>query len=397
VSGSSRRVAVVGVGETDYRLDWERAREAERAGRQLVDDPESYGYELAVTAFRRALADSGLGKADVDGLAVHPMPGLTFERVAELLGLSLTWGGEEGHADNLIQLAVEAISGGRCETVAVVYGQCNRTAGMTTLGGVQPRLYYMNLWYYHPWGFSGGTAQYAMTYQQYLNRFGKDEAAIAAVPIAFRANAMLNDNAVMREPLTIDDYLESRYICRPLRVYDCSLFNDGGACVILRRADLAHDLPQTPVLVAGLGRHGSYRHHTQLRFRMLDDCWENIRRSGRQCFEMARLGPDDIDVVQCHDGYSVHVPLNLEGFGFCEPGEGLDFVQDGRIGIGGDLPCNTSGGLLSESFMHGMNLHIEAVRQLRHEAGNRQVAEARTAMYCHHGHWGAVSVLYERG
>jgi len=152
----SRRVAIVGVGETDYRCDYERARRAERAGLPLVDDPESYGYELALRAFKRALADSGLEKTQINGLAVHPTSGMSFERVAELLGLTLTWGGEEGHADNLIQLSVEAIAGGRCDTIAVVYGQCNRSAGMTTLGGMQPRLYYMNLWYYHPWGFSGG-------------------------------------------------------------------------------------------------------------------------------------------------------------------------------------------------------------------------------------------------
>jgi len=235
-----------------------------------------------------------------------------------------------------------------------------------------------------------------MAYQQYLNRFGRSEDEIAAVAVTFREHAMLNENAIMREPLTVEEYLNSRYICRPLRVYDCSLVNDGGACVILRRADRSHDLRHPPILVAGVGRHGNYRHHTQMRFRMIDECWENLRFASSRCFEMARLTTADVDVFQCHDGYSFHVPLNLEGFGFCNPGEGPDYVQSGRIALRGELPCNTSGGLLSESFMHGMNLHIEAVRQLRHDAGARQVEGAATAMYCHHGHWGALCMLYER-
>ena len=174
------------------------------------------------------------------------------------------------------------------------------------------------------------------------------------------------------------------------------MINDGGACLILRRADMSRDLPHTPVLVAGLGRYSPYYKHTQIPFRMLEGCWENLGQSSGQCFAMAGMGPSDVDLFQCYDGYSFHLPMNLEGFGFCKQGEGLDFIKDGRIELGGELPCNTSGGMLSEAYMHGINHQVEAVRQLRHEAGRRQVNGAETAMYCHHGHWGALSVMYQR-
>ena len=167
--------------------------------------------------------------------------------------------------------------------------------------------------------------------------------------------------------------------------------------MILRRADMSKDLKKPPVLVAGIGRYSEGRRHTQIAYRLLEDCWTNLKNSSDESFGMAGMGPKDITHFQTYDGYSFHLPVNLEGFGFCEKGEGLDFVQDGRIEVGGELPCNTSGGMLSESYMHGWNHQVEAVRQLRHEAGARQVKGAETSMYCHHGHWGAVSILYKRG
>ena len=102
-------------------------------------------------------------------------------------------------------------------------------------------------------------------------------------------------------------------------------------------------------------------------------------------------------ISQTYDAFSVHLPVNLEGFGFCEPGEGMEYIQDGRIEIGGELPCNTSGGMLSESYMQSWNHQVEAVRQLRHEAGRRQVEGAESSMYCHHGSGGAYSIMYRRG
>ncbi len=390
----SGKVAVVGVGETDYAEHYQAYRAARQRGERLNLDPET----LAIEAFKRALADSGLKKGEIDGLAVYfrpPMDG-SFERIAEIFGLKLNWGAEIGSPDHLVQMATEGIYSGRCTTVAIVYGCTQRSVGMMYYGS-EARRGYMNAWYYHPWGFSSVGAQYAMAFRQHMDTFGSTEEQLATVAITFRKHAMLTDNAVIRTPLTLEDYMNSRYQCRPFHLYDYCLVNDGGVCLILRAAHMSKDLPHTPVLVAGLGRHCDYRGHTQIRFRMLEDCWNNLKAASDESFAMAGMQPSDVDHFQTYDGYSFHLPVNLEGFGFCNRGEGLEFIQGGRIGLGGELPCNTSGGMLSQSYMHGMNLHVEAVRQLRHEAGSRQVKGVETSMYCHHGHWGALTIMYRRG
>lgn len=394
----SKVVAVVGVGETDYPQDYHNARARERG--EPVAAPPPTNYDLAVRAFRRALDDSGLHKDDIDGLAVSNVAtSIEFERVGELLGLSVRWGSEVGNPELLLHNAVDAIANGHCDTVAIVYGNASRASGLTAYGGIEPSAsaMYMSLRYYHPWGFSSPTAQYAMALQDYLQRFGKEEKDLAPVPIAFRKHATRNDNAVMRDPLSLDSYLAARYIVRPLRVLDCCLVNDGGVCLILRREELSRDLRHVPVTIAGTGRWSPYARHTQMPYRMLEPTWNNVARSAADCFDMAAMTPADVDFLQCYDGYSFQLPVALEGLGFCAYGEGLDFIAGGRIEVGGELPCNTSGGMLSESYVHGMNHQVETVRQLRHDADGRQVAGATSALYVHHGHWGAMSVLYQRG
>ena len=236
-----------------------------------------------------------------------------------------------------------------------------------------------------------------MMFKAHQLMYGSTEEQLGAVAVTLRKHAVLNENAVMRDPLTIDDYMESRYICRPLHIFDFCLVNDGGVALILRRADMAQDLPHTPVLVSGFGRATAEIGATQLRDRMFDLYHAVLNASGEQCFSMAQMATGDVDHFQTYDAFSIHLPINLEGFGFCKPGEGMEFIQDGRIEIGGELPCNTSGSMLSESYMQSWNHQVEAVRQLRHEAGNRQVEGVETSMYCHHGSGGAYSIMYERG
>lgn len=387
----SGKVAVVGVGNTDYAKDYRSAQGARQKG--VPGELDSYG--LGVLAFQRALADSGLKKEDIDGVGVAGSMG--FERITEILGLRFNWGAETGGGDHLVQMATEAIYSGRCNTVAIIYGNAQRSLATPYGGAEQGESGYMSMWYYHPWGFSSPGAPYAMAFQQYKDMFGATEEQLATVPITFRKHAMLNENAVMRTPLTLEDYMNSRYICRPFHIYDYCIINDGGVAYILTRTDRAKNLPHKPVLVAGIGRYSDGVRHTQMPFRMLEGCWNNLKNSSDESFGMAGMKPKDITHYQTYDGYSFHLPVNLEGFGFCKRGEGLDFIQGGRIEIGGELPCNTSGGMLSESYMHGANHQVEAVRQLRHEAGARQVKNAETSMYCHHGHWGAVSIIYKRG
>ena len=387
------RVAVVGIGDTDYAEDYEKYRAARRGGPALTDDP----YTLGARSFQRALDDCGISKDEVDGLAVGSF--LVLENMGEVLGLQYTWGCEDGGVERQLQAAAMAIESGFCNVVALVYGNASRAEGQQyggtpPIGGGRPIWSYA---YYHPWGYSSPGAHYAMILQRYMIEYGVTEEQLATVPITFRKHAMLNENAVMREPLTADEYLNSKYVCRPMHVYDYCLINDGAVTLILTSAERAADMPHTPVLLSGFGRSSDDRGDTQIRNRMVGGVHDLLKGSSDDCYAMSGIGREDVDHFQTYDGYSVHLPTNLEGFGFCKQGEGFDFVQDGRIEIGGELPCNTSGGMLSESYMHGWNLQVEAVRQLRHEAGARQVEDVQTSMYCHHGHWGAYSIMYRRG
>ena len=388
----SDQVAVVGVGDTDYGADYEAAREARRAGRSERGMLDSYG--LAAQAFRRALDDSGLKKEDIDGIAVGGP--VMHQRVCEILGINPVWS-DSGGGDGLILSAVRAITSGACNTIALIYGNAQRSMdtryGGGTIGENQPTSYY----YYHPWGWSSQGAHYAMMFKAHQLMYGSTEEQLGAVAVSSRKYAMLNDNAVMRTPLTIEDYMAARHICRPLRIYDYCLINDGGVALILRRADMAQDLPHKPVLVSGFGLATAEIGATQLRDRMFDLYHAVLKASSDQTFAMAKMATGDVNHFQTYDAFATHLPINLEGFGFCKPGEGLDFIQNGRIELGGELPCNTSGGMMSESYMQSWNHQVEAVRQLRHEAGRRQVENVQTSMYCHHGSGGAVTIMYRRG
>ena len=184
--------------------------------------------------------------------------------------------------------------------------------------------------------------------------------------------------AVMRDPLTKDDYLNSRYIVEPLHLFDMCLITDGGACVIVTSAERARDMKQPPVYLMGMAENTSLRN-----FQNDDQLMRPfIQTVAEEVYPAAGVSRDDVDVLFIQDPTSVWVLQMLEWYGFCEVGEGGSFIQDGRIGLGGELPLNTNGGQLSESYMWGW-LHIpEAVRQLRGQAGPRQVEGAEIAQYC---------------
>ena len=308
------RVAVVGIGDTDYAEDYEKHRVARRGGPALTDDP----YTLGARSFQRALDDCGISKDEVDGLAVGSF--LVLENMGEVLGLQYTWGCEDGGVERQLQAAAMAIESGFCNVVALVYGNASRAEGQQyggtpPIGGGRPIWSYA---YYHPWGYSSPGAHYAMILQRYMIEYGVTEEQLATVPITFRKHAMLNENAVMREPLTVDEYLNSKYVCRPLHVYDYCLINDGAVTLILTSAERAADMPHTPVLLSGFGRSSDDRGDTQIRNRMVGGVHDLLKRSSDDCYAMSGIGREDVDHFQTYDGYSVHLPTNLEGFGFCK-------------------------------------------------------------------------------
>jgi acetyl-CoA acetyltransferase len=378
-----RAAAVIGVGHTDWRSDWERSRRGEKPA-------DSYGY--AVTALRAALDDAGISKGDIDGLIVGPTT--AYERMSEILGIDPRWG-DQADAVLSVAQAVSAIECGLAETVALVYGNDQRTAkvqygGPQAMGG-DAILSYV---YHAPWGMTSQGALYALTFQAYKEARGFAEADLGRVAVAQRQWASLNPNAVMRERITLDDYLAARHICAPLRLYDYCMINDGGVALIITSRERALTAKQKPVFIEAVGRRDLNAGATSLEPRLSEFYLPAQQDCARQAFEVAGIGPADVDLFQVYDSFSVHVPLALEGYGYCAVGDAAGFLRDKGIGPGGALPTNTSGGHLSESYMQGWAHQIECVRQLRGQCGERQVYGARFAHYTSDVAGKAVSIIY---
>ncbi len=372
----SRKAAIVGVGETDFHLDYK----ASRAKAPGYEPPTLEG--LARTAFERALTDSGLSRKDIDGVAVSFLHGgPSPQETAELFGLKPKYAVKNGGimAGPLPNMCA-AIANGECETVAMIYAVASRSkgrvhGGTTFDGGGAPTSYY----YYHPWGWSSQAAHWALVWRAYQAEFGKTEADLGCVAVQLRQHAMTNPNATMQSPLSIEDYLASRYVVRPLHLFDLCLVNDGAVCLILQRADKAHDLRHTPVLVAGWGesRVKADKFQTMVRERLANQ----MREAADQTFAMGGLTRDDVQHFEAYDASTMHLINQVEGFGFAEQGAGLDFCKRGAMAFDGRLPTNTGGGMLSGSYMHGWNHVAEITRQLRHEAGPRQVKGVQTSLF----------------
>ncbi len=363
----SGATAIVGFGETDYALDYATAR-----GKRPGHEPPT-AEELLQRAFERALTDAGLERRDIDGLVASSGFGaLDSQDAAKLLGLTPRYVGQgEAMFAYLLPRVATAIASGRADTVALVYVTVSRGIGRvfggnTFLGGGRDSYYY-----YHPWGWSSQAAHWALMFRYYQSTFGATEADLGSVAITLRNYARLNDNATMTDPLTIEDYLASRYVVKPLRLFDMCLVNDGACCLILRRTDMATDMPHAPVLVSGWA--DVEVPHSKLDYMVKDRLRTQFQEAARLSLEMAGISLDDIGHFEGYDAASIHLVNQLEGYGFVEPGAGLEFCKEGQMWLGGRLPTNTNGGMLSGAYMTGWNNFIEGVRQLRHEAGARQV------------------------
>lgn len=383
LSGLSDEVAVVGVGETDYADDYRTARSAE---------PRGDRYLYASRALSRALVDSGVKKEEIDGLIVGPP--LAYERTAEILGVEPRWGGSADAVGAVIE-AVLVITAGLASTVAVVYGNDQRSVGTAyggrdAMGGAE----FLSYVYYAPWGMTSQGALYAMMAQRYMQLHGVGAKDLGQVALAQRQFATLNPNAIMRTPLTIDDYVASRYIVEPLRLLDYCLVNDGGVALILTTRERASRGPWPLVTVAGIGRADEKVDATSLRPRLESFYHKGHALVRDQVYEAAGVGRGDIDVLGIYDSFSCHVLFALEGFGFCPEGEATVFMREKGIGPGGTLPVNTSGGHLSASYMQGWGHQAEAVRQSRGAAGARQVQGARHVQYISDVAGSVVSLIY---
>jgi acetyl-CoA acetyltransferase len=380
-----RAAAVVGVGHSDWVRDWGRVRAGERPA-------DSAGY--AMEAFRNALADAKLTRDDIDGLIVGPTT--AYERMGELLGLNPRWGDQADAVLAMVQ-AVAAVESGLAETVALVYGNDQRSVG-TQYGGPQAMGgdAFLSYVYHSPWGLTSQGALYALTFRAWAHARGVSEAELGEVAVAQRGWSSLNPNAIQRKRISVEDYLASPYVCEPLHLFDYCLINDGGVALIVTTAERARRVSDRPVFIEAVGRRDLNRGATSLEPRLTEFYLPAQQDCARQAYEMAGFGPEDIDVFQVYDSFSVHVPLALEGYGYCAVGDAGKFLRESGIGPGGKLPTNTSGGHLSETYMQGWAHQVECVRQVRGECGARQVEGCRRVHYSSDVAGKAVSVIYGR-
>jgi acetyl-CoA acetyltransferase len=348
-----------------------------------------------------ALEDGGLTLADVDGLMVAGFPsGQPTCELADYLNLRPRYANSTEIGGSSFELFVgqadTAIATGQCETIAIAYANTRRQDKGRPVGfNEMPFLFRAN--YERPTGLFALIGAYALAASRHMHLFGTTSEQLAEVAVAARKWAQLNPKAFRREPLEIADVLESPMVCSPLHTRDCCLVTDGGGAVVMTSRERAKDLKKTPVSVLGFGQQIVHQEIS-----LADDVVRTgAVESGRRAFDMAGLRPDDVDVAQIYDSFTITVLLALEDLGFCEKGAAGSFVEGGRIAPGGAFPLNTSGGGLS--YCHpghfGIFLLIEAVRQLRGECADRQVPDAEVALA--HGTGGVLStaatVLLGRG
>lgn len=330
---------------------------------------------MIVEASAKALADAGIEKNAVDALLVKPPTSapklMTGQTIAEALGIQPTigMGWDQGGAAimGMVSYAAMAIAAGLCRVALIAFADNPKTGSAHVYSGAAGDD--------AVFGWLGVPAAYAMIARRHMEAFSTTERQLGAVPVAARRHGATNPHAQLRKPITIEEYLEQPYLVSPFRRDDCALVSDGGAAFVMMAADEAKALGvRKPVPIQGFGL-GQTSWDVRLRPELTSTL---AAKAGATAFQMAGMTPADIDVAQLYDCFSIVPIMTLEDYGFCRKGEGGAFVEGGRLEIDGDLPMNTAGGLLSETGMPGMQLVLEAVRQVRGEA----VLQARKADTC---------------
>ncbi len=376
-----RSAAIVGVGNTDYHALY----------RQHVLPRAAEGYGLA--AFRDGLTDAGLTIEQIDGLITSGSDSFAYLPFAQRAGLrNVRFAAAYPLSGRMCTVALGhasmIVEAGLADYVALIYSTDQRSSHQrygADVGGSGGSMYDK------AFGIDSPGALYSMAYSRYLDQHGYRgrEHLLAAVPIASRRHAALNPKAVMQTPLSTSDYLAARYIARPLRLFDYCLPSDGAVCLIVTTLERARNLRKPPVtLVAPVHRA------SMCEWLVPEDRWyATCKALSESLLNPLGLGRADLSSLAVYDNFSVAVLWALEGLGYCGAGEALEWVQGGRVEIGGELPINTSGGMLSEAFMQGWNLHAEAVRQLRGDAGERQLAACQAILYICLAHVSGASLM----
>lgn len=336
---------------------------------------------MAIEACRGAIDDAGLKPADVDGIctfmvndSAQPITVGWGLGIDELSWANAMYGGGNLVADQ-IATAAAVIEAGMCRAV-LIYRSLNGRSGHR-FGTVEgPLLVDQQDQFDAPSGFLVPPQWFAMWARRHQHEYGSTEEDLGHIAITQRAHAAPNEHALRREPLTMDEYLAARWINEPFRVLDCTSEVDGAVAILLVAEDVAADGAHDPVWLVGSSNSQSGSGWTQ---------WDDpaamySRSAGPKLWERTGLGPSDMDVACMYDCFTYTVMATMEGYGFCEKGEVGEFFATGRASYGGDVVVNPHGGLLSEGYIHGLNHHFEAVTQLRHAAGARQVDNAELAL-----------------
>ncbi len=370
MANPSGKCAVVGVGET-------------AVGKR----PEASTHSLHLEAIKACLDDAGFTAGQVDGFITNQPLNDGHRsyavRLAHMAGIDpryatdLALGGATPIA--MVQHAVMAIEAGMATNVLCVHARKRATPDPTPGHPIRSGDEHWE----QPWGHFAAVANHAFAAQRHMHDYGTRSEDMAEVAIATRKHACMNRNATMRKPITLVDHQQSRMIVAPLHLLDCSLESDGGGALLVTSAERARDFPKPPVPILGMGQH--HPHSTLMDAPSLTTLGGKV--SSELAYKMAGLAPKDMDFAEIYDCFTITTMITLEDYGFCAKGEGKDFVKNGRISVGGDLPVNTHGGLLSQAHLEGM-LHVtEAVQQLRggEVEAERQVQGAHAGIVSGHG------------
>ncbi|WP_158734750.1 thiolase family protein [Alteribacillus sp. YIM 98480] len=377
MSSLNGKVAIVGAADTEVGVV-----------------PHMGATQLCVDAALRALDDAGIDKEQVDGLITCNSMAEPYmyhaEAIAEYMQIfpryCLGVGTGGGTTFSVLHHAASAIATGVCDTVLItmadsLYSGLSKEQAMAMQSSTGHQQFEI------PYGPTV-PAFYALSGQAHMAEYGTTPEQFAAIAVAGRKHANLNPAAQKRDIITVEDVLNSRMIADPLHLLDCSLISDGGSAVVLTSAERATSFKNPPVYLLGAGEGHSHEHISQAHNLTTSAAAE----SGQRAYEMAGVGPSDIDVAQIYDCFTPTVLIELEDLGFCEKGEGGAFVENGNVELGGSLPINTHGGLLSHCHPGNpgsMFALTEAVAQLRHQAGDRQVQDAKVSLV--HGQGGILS------
>ena len=369
------KACVTGIGETAY----------------MRGSPKT-AFELQIESSLKAIADAGLTPKDIDGIIPIGLISGTADDFIDNFGLpDLRFSAVIPHGGAspamALQCAAGAIAGGVCNHVLITFGR-NVSAAANKAGArihAMPQFHFVTEFEY-AMGNIAPAQLYAPMARRHMELYGTTIEQFGEVAVACREHALLNDNAVMKKPITLDDHRNSRMIADPFRLLDCSLESDGGAAVVISASERAGDLRHRKVYISGVatGHPDSPGAITQ----RPDMTSLGIGKAAPRAFQMAGVTPADIQVAEIYDCFTYAVIRQLEDMGFCAKGEGGPFVQGGRLKLGGALPTNTHGGLLSQAHVWGLNHIVELVRQLRGDAGRAQVKDVELGLVTGYGDMG---------